>query len=93
MLDGPNRVAALVFHPHSGLPRPAVGMIANDDSKREPSPTIVRAGSITSFRADDVDIRFTLATGHFSAPPRTVETGQEATFLPLSHRDETEIAC
>jgi hypothetical protein len=32
MLDGPNRVAALVFHPHAGLPRPAVGMIASDDS-------------------------------------------------------------
>ena len=37
MLDGPNRVAALVFHPHSGIPRPAVGMIANDDSNESHS--------------------------------------------------------
>jgi len=32
MLGGPNRVAALVFHPDSGLPRPAVCMIAHEDS-------------------------------------------------------------
>ena len=32
MLGGPNKVAALVFHPHSGLPRPAVWMIAHEDS-------------------------------------------------------------
>jgi hypothetical protein len=39
MLDGPNRVAALVVHPLSGLPRPAVGMIANDDSNEShPQP-------------------------------------------------------
>jgi hypothetical protein len=39
MLDGPNRVAALVFHPHSGLPRPAVGMIASDDpNESHPQP-------------------------------------------------------
>jgi hypothetical protein len=35
-----------------------------------------RSGSITSFRAGDVDFRFTLDTGRFSASQRTVETGQ-----------------
>jgi hypothetical protein len=39
MLGGPNRVAALVFHPHSGLPRPAVCMIAHEDSNEShPQP-------------------------------------------------------
>jgi hypothetical protein len=35
MLGGPNRVAALVFHPHSGLPRPAVCMIAGPQPDSE----------------------------------------------------------
>src|SRR5436190_21965584 len=39
MLGGPNRVAALVFHPHSGLPRPAACMIAHEDSNESyPQP-------------------------------------------------------
>jgi hypothetical protein len=36
-----------------------------------------RFGSITSFRVGDVDFRFTLDTGRFSASQRTVETGQK----------------
>ena len=32
MLGGPNRVVALVFHPHSGRPCPAVCMMAREDS-------------------------------------------------------------
>jgi len=36
----------------------------------------VSFGSITSFRARDIDFRFTLNTGRFSASQRTVETGQ-----------------
>jgi hypothetical protein len=39
----------------------------------------VSSGSITSFRASDVDFRFTLNTGRFSASQRTVETGQKLT--------------
>jgi hypothetical protein len=39
-----------------------------------------RSGSITSFRAGNVDFRFTLDTGRFSASQRTVETGQQQTF-------------
>jgi len=44
MLGGPNRVVALVFHPHSGRPCPAVCMMAREDSN-ESHPTIVRTGS------------------------------------------------
>jgi hypothetical protein len=39
-----------------------------------------RFGSITSFRERDVDFRFTLDTGRFSASQRTVETGQKLTL-------------
>jgi hypothetical protein len=35
--------------------------------------------SITSFRAGNVDFRFTLDTGRFSASQRTVETGHKPT--------------
>jgi hypothetical protein len=40
-----------------------------------------RSGSITSFRAGNVDFRFTLSTGRFSASQRTVETGHKRTFV------------
>jgi hypothetical protein len=39
-------------------------------------------GSITSFRAGDLDFRFTLDTGRFSASQRTVETGHYRTHAP-----------
>jgi hypothetical protein len=46
----------------------------------------VRSGSITSFRAGDVDFRFTLDTGRLSASQRTVETGQQRKYWPIAAR-------
>ena len=54
MLSGPNRVAALVFHPHSGLPRPAVCMIAHEDSNESHPQPLSALGQLHRFR----DIRF-----------------------------------
>jgi hypothetical protein len=45
-------------------------------SDRDLGEANVAYGSITSFRACDVDLRFTLDTGRIAASQRTVETGQ-----------------
>ena len=50
MLGGPNRVAALVFHPHSGLPRPAVCVIAHEDSNESHPQPLPALGSFASVR-------------------------------------------
>jgi hypothetical protein len=53
---------------------------SNFTLRKSREPNVARAGdrygSITSFRAGDVDFRFTLDTGRLSALQRTVEEGR-----------------
>jgi hypothetical protein len=55
--------------------------------------------SITSFRAGDVDFRFSLDTGRIAASRRTVETGHKRSFGSLSlsalteRNSHTQITC
>jgi hypothetical protein len=70
-------IIATIIAPHAALFTPIATPVNLMVGTGAPDVRFeVGYGSFTSFRARDVDFRFTLNTGHFSASQRTVETGQ-----------------